>query len=421
MQHPAATLSALWRRALEGSSVCLLVSEAVEGSRGVGMTSEIPNEANLRERQMKLQEIRVHRARLPLVKPYRVSFKVYTEFEPIIVEARDENGALGWGEAHIPTGSSFETADSGWRFCCGRAPDLLGNSLSVAKELLEDTMHSAPNATTAMMTAIEMLEHTQVLQVGIETRVPLLKVVASIDQDEIENEVENHIAEGYKILKVKVGWNVQQDLARVEMIRRFAAGRAQLSLDANRAFSREDGCRFASALNPEGVTLMEQPCAANDWEANAAVASVSTVPLMLDESITSVTDIERAAAIPNVRYVKMKLKRVGGIGRAQAALAKARELGLETCFGDGVASEIGCWMEACIARGMVNTAGEMNGFLKPRVRLFINPLQCESGAIVLGPGFWPEINRKVLAVHSVASERFAPAQVAYREPQNGGR
>lgn len=362
---------------------------------------------------MKLQEIRVHRARLPLVKPYRVSFKVYTEFEPIIVEARDEDGAIGWGEAHIPTGSSFETADSGWRFCCERAPHLLGNSLSVAKELLGETMRLAPNATTAMMTAIEMLEHPQVLQVSTETRVPLLKVVASTDEDGIKDEVEDHVAEGYKTLKVKVGWNVQQDLARVEMIRRFAAGRAQLSLDANRAFSREEGCRFASALNPEGVKLMEQPCAALDWEANAAVAGVSTVPLMLDESITSIADIERAAKIPNVRYVKMKLKRVGGIDSAQAALAKARELGLTACFGDGVASEIGCWMEACIARGMVDTAGEMNGFLKPRVRLLANPLQCERGAIVLSAGFWPEINREVFATHTVASERFATAQVAY--------
>jgi L-Ala-D/L-Glu epimerase len=362
---------------------------------------------------MKLQEISVYRIKLPLVTPYRVSFKVYTEFDPIIIEARDEDGALGWGEAHIPTGSSFETADSGWRFCCEQAPHLLGNSLSVAKEFLEKTMHSAPNATTAMMTAIEMLERPQVLQVSTETRVPLLKVVGSTDEEDIKDEVERHIAEGYETLKVKVGWDVLQDLARVEMIRRFAAGRAELSLDANRAFSREDGCRFAAALNPQGIKLMEQPCAANDWEANAAVAKTSAVPLMLDESITSVTDIERAATIPNVGYVKMKLKRVGGIGRAQAALARAREVGLTACFGDGVASEIGCWMEACIVRGMVDTAGEMNGFLKPRVRLLANPLQYERGAITLSSGFWPQINREVLATHSVASERFAPVQVAY--------
>lgn len=360
---------------------------------------------------MKLQEITIYRAALPLVRPYRVSFKVYTEFEPIIVEARDEDGGIGWGEAHIPTGSSFETADSGWRFCRERAPELLGKPVSVAKELLDETMPSAPNATAAMMTALEMLERPPVLRVQAEARVPLLKVVAAGDEKAIEAEVEQHVAEGYGTLKVKVGWDVEKDLARVETIRRAAAGRAELSLDANRAFSRDDGCRFAAALNPEGVKLMEQPCAAHDWEANAAVARVSTVPLMLDESITSIADIERAATIPNVGYVKMKLKRIGGIGRAQAALAQARELGLRRCFGDGVATEIGCWMEACIARELIDTAGEMNGFLKPATRLFVEPLECEGAAIRLRAGFWPEIDRRALAAHTLAFERFASAHL----------
>lgn len=70
-------------------------------------------------------------------------------------------------------------------------------------------------------------------------------------------------------------------------------------------------------------------------------------------------------------------------------------------------------MEACIARELVDTAGEMNGFLKPRARLFTRPLRYERAAIHLEPGFWPGIDREVLAAHSVASERFARAQVAY--------
>ena len=64
-----------------------------------------------------------------------------------------------------------------------------------------------------------------------------------------------------------------------------AAGRAVIRLDANLGFSREDGCRFASFLDPAGIELFEQPCSSADWETNAAVAAVSTVLVMLDESI----------------------------------------------------------------------------------------------------------------------------------------
>ena len=53
----------------------------------------------------------------------------------------------------------------------------------------------------------------------------------------------------------------------------------------------------------------------------------------------------------------------------------------------------------------------MNGFLKPKVRLFANPLPFERGAIVLKPGYWPEIDRKVLQAHQVRQENCAAALV----------
>src|SRR5581483_12385926 len=106
---------------------------------------------------------------------------------------------------------------------------------------------------------------------------------------------DEHISQGFSALKVKVGFDVAQDLKRVAAIQQAAAGRAGITLDANRAFNRERAIQFAAALNPEGIDQLEQPCAADDWESNAAVAAASTVPLMLDESIMSIEDIDRAA------------------------------------------------------------------------------------------------------------------------------
>src|SRR2546427_707247 len=81
-------------------------------------------------------------------------------------------------------------------------------------------------------------------------------------------------------------------------------GRARLRIDANQGYSRSDGCRFASALDPEVVDWFEQPCALRDWDSNAAVAKVSAVPVMLDESIYSFVDIQRAAGIEGVGFIK---------------------------------------------------------------------------------------------------------------------
>ena len=171
-----------------------------------------------------------------------------------------------------------------------------------------------------------------------------------------------------------MGKDAGADLARVQAIQRAIAGRATMRLDANRAYSKPTRSRFAAALDPSGIELFEQPCHADDWDANASVAKVSTVPIMLDEPICGLDDIERAAEIRNVGFCKLKLKRFGSLDGLKVALERVRALGMEPVLGDGISSELQCWMEGCVARDTIRNAGEFNGFLKPKVRLFAEPL-----------------------------------------------
>jgi L-alanine-DL-glutamate epimerase-like enolase superfamily enzyme len=179
-----------------------------------------------------------------------------------------------------------------------------------------------------------------------------------------------------------------------------------MRIDANRAYSKEEGCQFAAALHPENIELFEQPCAAEDWDANAAVAAVSPVPVMLDEPISSLADIERAATIKGIGLCKLKLKRFGGLSRLKRALDRTRELGMTPVLGDGLGTELSCWMEACVARTTIDNAGEFNGFLKPEARLFADPLPFSDGHLVLPPGYRPQIDEDVLARHTIAEQRF---------------
>jgi len=42
------------------------------------------------------------------------------------------------------------------------------------------------------------------------------------------------------------------------------------------------------------------------WEANARVASVSPVPIMLDDPICALADVEPAGGIKNISFCKLK-------------------------------------------------------------------------------------------------------------------
>ncbi len=361
---------------------------------------------------MRVREIILYRLKLPLETPYHVSYRVYEDFEPIVVEARDADGRTGWGEGHISPGYSDETVDGGWSFCRARAEAMIGKDLGAARAFAEAGIGASPVAASALITAMEMLVGNRHLDIAEPARLPLLSPFHATDAADIPAEVEARLADGFETLKVKVGKDVDGDLARVAAVQRAAAGRAVIRLDANRGFSAEDGMRFAAALAPDGIELFEQPCAADDWDANRAVAAVSNVPVMLDESIYGRDDIERAAGIEGVAFVKLKLKKLGGLDRLAAALRLIRQRGMEPVLGDGVAADICCWMEACVARSTITNAGEFNGFLKPKARLFATPLRFAAGALHLEPGFVPEIDRAALARHTIASERFARTAVA---------
>ncbi len=79
---------------------------------------------------------------------------------------------------------------------------------------------------------------------------------------------------------------------------------------------------------------------------------------------------------------------------------------MESVLGDGLSSELGCWMEACVARVTIRNAGEFNGFLKPKVRLFAEPLRFHRGRACDSAGVQPANDAGALAAHEIACERF---------------
>ncbi|OWT57640.1 mandelate racemase/muconate lactonizing enzyme family protein [Candidimonas nitroreducens] len=350
---------------------------------------------------MKIERATVRQVSFPLSVPYKLATADLYEFTPFVLEFNDADGRSGWGEALIITGYTEETVEGSWRTAIELAQRLKGIQLKDAAAIVDTYANAHPGVVSATHAALDMLRDPSPFWTDKDLHVPLLAPCQAHEKHEIREEVEQLLEAGFKTFKIKVGYAWQDDLERMEHIQSCVAGRASLRLDANRSFSRADGQSFASHLDPRGIELLEQPCAADDWEANAQVAAVSTVPIMLDESIYGVADIDRAAAIPNVSFVKLKLKKIGSAEQLTAALQRIRTQGMTPVLGDGVSIELGCWMEACVAAQCIDNAGEMNGFLKARTRLFGNPLPFNQGAIRLPAKYWPQVDRAVLDAHTL--------------------
>ena len=83
-------------------------------------------------------------------------------------------------------------------------------------------------------------------------------------------------------------------------------------------------------------------------------------------------------------------------------------------LGNGVACDVSCWMEACVAARHIDNAGEMNGFLKAKRMLLDPPLHFDDGHIVLVPAAPPTLDSRAVAGYTVAHashrrELHAPA------------
>ena len=356
---------------------------------------------------MKIKEFAIYRLSVPLSTPYRLSFGPVHAFDTVIVELRDADGHQGLGEATYLTGYTDETIAGGWTLAQTLANEYAGLENDEIERRLEAHYTTAPFTATAFKSALEMAAEHPLLTVEQPARAPVLGLLHATETAAIEAEAQQLFAQGFTTLKVKVGFDATRDAAMVKRVQRVIGGRGRIRLDANQGYSRADACTFLAALDPQGIELFEQPCAAGDWDSACAVARIAPVPMMLDESIYGVDDIRRAAELNAARYIKVKLMKLGGLDRLAAAIDTIRDCGMEPVLGNGVACEIGCWMEACIARGRINNAGEMNGFLKPAEGFLKNPLEFQNGAIVLAPGYRPQLDSAAVARCTVAKRDFA--------------
>jgi L-Ala-D/L-Glu epimerase len=348
-----------------------------------------------------LDQIAIHLLRIPLVKPYRLSFGAVTHYEMIVAEITDRDGNSGLGEANIVTGYTDETLDDSWRTARAFAPTLAGLDTPAAKTAIQGLRKTHPFTASAFGTAVEMIEHHPALHIAQETRVPVLGLLSAESAPAIRDAFEQLLAEGYRTIKVKVGFDAAADIAFVQAVQDVVAGRAAIRIDANQGYTREQGIAFARAIAPDFIELFEQPCAADDWDAHLAVAKVARVPMMLDESIYGLADIERAAALKAAAFIKVKLMKLVTLEALTHSIERIRALGMRPVLGNGVACDLGCWLEACVARKHIDNAGEMNGWLKPQANLLQRAVPFKHGALILEPGYRPALDHDALKRFSV--------------------
>ncbi|MES2061536.1 MAG: dipeptide epimerase [Bacteroidota bacterium] len=142
-------------------------------------------------------------------------------------------------------------------------------------------------------------------------------------------------AQGLKVIKVKLGRDSDKEL--IQTIR--SVTHVPLYVDANQGWTdRKQSLDLIYWLKEQGVQLIEQPMLKTDIDGNAWLTEHSPIPIIGDEAVQRLTDVEAAKGV--YHGINIKLMKSAGMHEAHQMIQKARELGLKILI--GCMSETSC-------------------------------------------------------------------------------
>ena len=119
---------------------------------------------------------------------------------------------------------------------------------------------------------------------------------------DLQDEMRRHLDAGYTMVKMKVGGlPLAEDLRRVEAVKRILPADAELAVDANSKFGRDEALAYAKGLSPFRLRWFEEPCDPLDFALLAELAASYDAPLSTGENLFSTQDVENLVRFGGLR------------------------------------------------------------------------------------------------------------------------
>lgn len=301
------------------------------------------------------------------------------------VTLRLRGGASGYGEASTSLAQKHLSAPSLRRALESMSKSAIGQDAAHWRALVDRAWarwgHASPAACAFEAALLDALSAEAGLPMaawwgGAEKRLETNVTLSAWNDPSVTAQAAAEAAAaGFRVLKIKVGGGLADDLARVRAAR-AAAPKARLILDGNQGFSPQGALSFIETVLREGacVELFEQPTARDDLAGLAFVSKRCPVLVAADESVSTPEQAARALEA-GVGAINIKLAK-SGLTRALdiAAVARAAKAPLM----------IGCMAET--ARGLA-----------------------ASVHLALGTGFfrWADLDSDLLLAEDGAARRLA--------------
>ncbi len=209
--------------------------------------------------------------------------------------------------------------------------------------------------------------------------------------------------QGFHGVKIKVGFDLEQDIRIVRAVRAELGKDFTVMTDANQGYSVDVGLKAAAAFAECGAFWLEEPLFVEDIKGHATLREKTKVPIAVGENLHTYYAFENFIVRGAVDFIQPDVARAGGITEIKRITALAAKHNVPVSFhtwGDGVALAASVHLSAALKDCIVM---ELDYTYNPlREELLNEPFKVQKGLLTPPekPGLGIELNPQAL-------ERFA--------------
>jgi L-alanine-DL-glutamate epimerase-like enolase superfamily enzyme len=285
----------------------------------------------------------------------------------VFVRVRTSDGAEGFGEVSATRNWSGEDDITATHMIGDViAPALIGQPVSPVRELsavmdrvVAGNCFTKAGVNMALWDALGMstgLPVSMLLGGPRRDRVPV-KISLSGDGDDLRASYAAGRAAGFSAFKVKVGKGLDGDLHRFALARELAGDGTFLGADANAGWSSSEARSAVAALAGLGAAFVEQPVAAGDLAALAALRHDGTLPVVADEAVYGIDDLVQLIRADAADAVSIYIGKSGGLEQAVRMADMCSAFGLDVVIGSNAEFDLGAAAQAHVAAACERLGG----------------------------------------------------------------
>ena len=273
---------------------------------------------------MKITNVEHWIEHIELIKPYTIAYETYSEVENHFVRIETETGSFGLGVASpedYVTGESTADCKSALDSCLESL--LLGQDIRGIGDLARKSKEVMPK-TPAARAAVDMALYDLMSRY---LNLPLADMLGRIHKtlttsitigimsaEEAVEETDEYLSRGFRVLKVKIGKSLDEDLERLHKIREKTGRQIPIRVDANQGYSWDEYMEFIQRGQHLDLEFIEQPLKADDIEGMQSMPKSVRELTAADESLLNVQNALKFTHSPRPFGIyNIKLMKCGGI------------------------------------------------------------------------------------------------------------